>query len=104
DHRPNAVVAVGLIERLDQLANHRRIDGVEAVGPVEGDRGHPVGHVVEERLERHQKPSARRSSRAPAATGSGAASGLATNDCSAGITSAAKRRMLRSASSYGIPA
>ena len=64
----------------------------------------PLGHGVEDRLERHQKPSARRSSRAPAATGSGAAPGVPVNDCRAGMTSEANRRMFCSASSYGIPA
>src|SRR5581483_11856619 len=103
DDRPHAVVRIRAIEGGDELLDHGRVDGVEALRPVQRDRGHAVVDLVAQRLERHQNPSARRSRPAPAATGS-AAAGPAAMFSSAGMTSAAKRRMLRSASSYGMPA
>ena len=47
DHdRTDRVVGVGLVERLEQLAEHGPVEGVQAVRPVEGDRRHPVGDRV----------------------------------------------------------
>src|SRR6185503_20727476 len=103
DHRAHAVVAVRRIEGLDQLADHRGVDGVEPVGPVQCDRGHAVSDVVEQRLEPHaQNPSARTA--LPAAAGSVTAGAVTASFLSWGITSLANSRMLRSASSYGMPA
>ena len=100
DHRPHAVVAVGPIESLDQLADHRGVDGVEAVRPVERDRGHPVGHVVERSVSnviRSRAPGDRRPRRRRPAPAPPPPS--LSSFWSAGITSVAKRRIFRSASS-----
>src|SRR5581483_7263342 len=45
-HGPHVVVRVGTPEGVDELLVHPDGERVEAVGPVEGDRQHPVGHVV----------------------------------------------------------
>src|SRR5438876_993295 len=103
DHRPHVVVAVGAVEGLHQLADEGGVDGVEPVGAVEGDGRHAVGDVVEQRLEGHaQNPSARTS--LPAVAGSGAAGATAASFFTSGMTSLTNSRMLRSASSYGMPA
>ena len=44
-HHPDLGVLVDPVERRPQLALHRDGEGVEAVGPVEGDREDPVGEV-----------------------------------------------------------
>jgi hypothetical protein len=48
DHHPDVVVVVGLGEELAQQHEHLAGDGVASVGPVEGDGGDVVGHVVED--------------------------------------------------------
>ena len=40
-------IVVGLLDGLPDLSRHRRVDGVEPLGPVEGDAGlAPVGLVA----------------------------------------------------------
>jgi hypothetical protein len=39
DHRPNPVVGVGAVERVDQLAQHRGGERVHPLGPVERAHG-----------------------------------------------------------------
>src|SRR5438309_460534 len=47
----HAVIAVGAVEGLDQLPDHRRVDGVEAIGAMQGERRHALGDVVANGLE-----------------------------------------------------
>ena len=47
-HRPHVVVGVGLVEHFEELGTHGAGEGVEAVGTVEGDRGHPGVDLVDQ--------------------------------------------------------
>ena len=47
-------VGVGLREAVDELLLHLEGRGVPGVGPVQGDRGHPVGDVEQDRGQFHQ--------------------------------------------------
>ena len=53
DDRPDLVVGIGPIERLDQLAAHRRRPRVQALRAVERDRQDAVGERGRDLLEGH---------------------------------------------------
>ena len=53
DHRAHVVVGVGRVERGDQLAAHRRREGVQPVGPVQREREDAVGDLVADLFEVH---------------------------------------------------
>src|SRR5262249_41426001 len=46
DHYAHAVVGVGAVEGVDDLAPHRSGEGVEPVGPIEGQSGDAILDVV----------------------------------------------------------
>src|SRR6185369_767426 len=55
DHqRPDLDARVDAVERLDELALHRVGERVEPLRAIERDRGHTVGDVVADLVERHR--------------------------------------------------
>ncbi len=48
DHGPHVVVGVDLVERVDDLSHHHIRERVHPLGPVQRDRRHRVGHVVDD--------------------------------------------------------
>ena len=54
DDGPDRVVALGAVVGVAELSHHERAHGVELIGPVEGDRRHPVGHLVDDGFEGHR--------------------------------------------------
>src|SRR6266481_6055858 len=54
DDGPAIVVLVGGIERIDQFLLHGAVEGVELVGPVQGDGENLLGDLVFDRLIGHR--------------------------------------------------
>jgi hypothetical protein len=58
----DGVVVVDEVPHLQELALHRRVERVELLEPVEGDRRDRVGDLVGDRRERHPRESPQRRS------------------------------------------
>ena len=54
DDGADVVVLVGLVEGVDQFLLHRGVEGVELVGPVQGDGQDLLGDLIFDRLIRHR--------------------------------------------------
>src|SRR3954468_981123 len=53
DHRTHVVVAIGAVQRIEQLRQHLSSEGVELVGPVQGDGEDAVLGLVLDLLVGH---------------------------------------------------
>ena len=53
DDAADAVIGLEGVERLVHLGQERRIEGVQGLGPIEGDQPHLAARLDEDRLKSH---------------------------------------------------